>query len=99
MLLAGALPVVLTTPPVAEVAEQRFADVLLRYEAMTAFPFLTLEGNLNCTPEKRARFVQYAGHATLRRRLVPVQRATGLPPPEAAEKFDDRQKRRVALPL
>ena len=37
--------------------------------------------------EKRLKFEEAAGDLTLRRRLVVVQQATGLPPPPAAETF------------
>jgi len=56
-------------------------------ETTARFPVLTLEGNLNRTPEKRVRFVECAGDQTMRRRLVLVQDETGLPPPDATKRF------------
>ena len=48
---------------------------------------MTFGGNLNETPEKRLKFQEAAGDLTLRRRLVVVKQATGLPPPPAAATF------------
>ena len=71
----------------AEVMEQTFVDVVHRFETTFAFTMLTLEGNLNCTPEKRARFVEGAGDSTLRRRLAVTQGPMGLSPPSANAQF------------
>ena len=83
----GAARVADTTPAMTCVEEQKLADVLTRYERVYSFPVLTFGGNLNETPEKRLKFEEAAGDLTLRRRLVVVQQATGLPPPPAAETF------------
>ena len=62
--------------------------MLRLYERVDEFPMVTQGGNLNETPEKRYKFEACAGDLTLRRRLVPVQEATGLAPPSAAAEFD-----------
>jgi len=83
----GAVRVERTTVGIAEVQEQNFPDVVRRFETTFWFTMLTLVGNLNCTPEKRARFLECAGDPTLRRRLVVVQESTGLAPPASTTQF------------
>lgn len=84
---SGALRVERTTVGVAEVQEQNFPDVVRRFETTYRFVVMTLVGNLNCTPEKHARFLECAGDPTLRRRLLVVQGATGLAPPASTAEF------------
>ena len=87
LLDAGAVPVETTTKAVAAVQQHELRQMLQLIETTARFPVLTLEGNLNCTPEKRVRFVECAGDQTMRRRLVLVQDETGLPPPDAKKRF------------
>jgi len=47
-----------TTAAVAAVQQHELRQMLQLIATTARFPVLTLEGNLNCTPEKRVRFVE-----------------------------------------